>query len=411
MTVINAFDVASVRADFPILQRQIGKRPLVYLDNAATSQKPKLVIDAINHYYSHYNSNVHRGLHKLSEEATEAYEGAREKLRAFINAALVEEVIFTRGTTEGINLVAQTYGRQNVQRDDVIVIGHAEHHSNIVPWQMLCREVGAHLKVVPVGEDGAFDLDTFKQYLAEGKVKLVSIGHTSNAMGTVNPVREVTALAHEVGAVVLIDGAQATPHGPVDVQDLDADFFAFSGHKMYGPTGIGVLYGKRDLLDAMNPWMGGGDMIKSVSFDETVFNELPNKFEAGTPNIAGAIGLGAAVDYLNTLDWEGVRQHEAELIAYGNAQLAKVEGLRMLGTTPDKVTVFSFVLDYAHPHDVGTLLSQMGLAVRTGHHCAQPLMARFDVPATVRASLAFYNTKEEIDLLVEGLHKVRKVFG
>jgi cysteine desulfurase/selenocysteine lyase len=411
MTLTHTFDVTSVRADFPILSRQIGNKPLVYLDNAATSQKPQQVIDAISHYYSHYNSNVHRGLHKLSEEATEAYEGAREKVRAFINAERVEEIIYTRGTTEGINLVAHTYGRRHLKKGDAIIIGHAEHHSNIVPWQMLCQEVGAVLKVVPVGEDGALDMEVFKTYLQEGNARLVAMGHTSNAMGIVNPVREIVALAHAAGAVVMIDGAQATPHGPVDVQDLDVDFFAFSGHKMYGPTGIGILYGKAELLNDMPPWMGGGDMIKTVSFSDTVYNDLPNKFEAGTPNIAGAIGLGAAVDYLNTLDWEGVRQHEADLVAYGHQVLGEIEGLRIVGTAPEKVTVFSFVLDYAHPSDVGTLLSHIGLAVRTGHHCAQPLMDRLGVPATVRASLAFYNTKEELDILVEGLNKVRKVFG
>ena len=405
-----AFPVNKIRKDFPILQRIINGKPLIYMDNAASAQKPRNVIEAVNDFYCQHNSNVHRGLHTLSEEATTAYEAARIKLQHFINAASEREVIYTRGTTESINLVAQSYARQVLKPGDEVLISAMEHHSNIVPWQIVCRQTGAVLKVAPINDAGEMDMAGFEAALSE-RTKLVAIAHISNALGTINPVREVVTKAHDVGAVVLLDGAQAVPHERVDVQALDCDFYAFSGHKMFGPTGIGLLYGKEHLLDAMPPYQGGGDMIKTVTFTETIYNDLPFKFEAGTPNIAGAIGFGAAVDYLLEVGLDAIAEYEHRLLHYGTEQLCAIPGLTMIGTAQQKTSVLSFIMEDAHPHDVGTLLAQQGLAVRTGHHCAQPVMDHFNVPATTRASLALYNTHEEIDALVAGLHKVREIFG
>lgn len=409
-TSTSPLDVARVRSDFPILKREVNGKPLVYLDSAATSQKPKQVIDAITHYYTDLNSNVHRGVHQLSQEATDAYEGAREKVRAFINASSEKEVIFTSGTTDGNNLLAFTFARSILKEGDEVLVSHMEHHSNIVPWQMVCAETGAVLKVVPITEEGELELDTFDALLNE-KTKIVSLVHVSNALGTINPVKELTAKAHAVGAKVILDGAQAVPHAHVDVQDIDCDFYSFSAHKMYGPTGVGVLYGKEALLKAMPPYKGGGDMILMVSFEKTVYNKLPYKFEAGTPNIAGVVGLGAAIDYLNELGMDNVAAHEAALLEYGTKALTQIEGVRMIGTAREKAGVLSFVLEFAHPHDVGTILDHEGIAVRTGHHCAQPVMDRYDVPATIRASLGVYNTTEDIDALVKGILKVKEVFS
>ncbi|CAM2008382.1 cysteine desulfurase [Acanthopleuribacter pedis] len=404
----HTLDIAKIRADFPILQRTVHKKPLIYLDNAASSQKPNQVIEAVARYYRRHNANVHRGLHTLSEEATTAYESAREKVRAFINAAEIAEVIFTKGTTEAINLVASSYGRAHLRAGDEVLITYMEHHSNIVPWQMICEQTGAVLRVCPINERGELLMDEFERLLND-KTRIVAFNHISNSLGTVNPVKRMVQLAHAAGAVTLVDGAQAVPHQGVDVRDLDCDFYAFSGHKMFAPTGIGVLYGKRYLLEQMPPYQGGGDMIKSVSFEKTVYNELPSKFEAGTPIIAGAVGLGAAIDYLNEVGLEAISDYEYGLLTYGTEQLKTVPGLRMIGEAAEKTSVFSFVLDGAHPHDIGTILSHTGVAVRTGHHCTEPLMKFFKVPATVRASLAFYNTREEIDALVVGLGKVREM--
>ncbi|HZM85857.1 MAG TPA: cysteine desulfurase [Blastocatellia bacterium] len=405
-----SLDPETVRGDFPILKQTVYGKPLVYLDNAATSQKPQAVIDAMANYYSMDNSNIHRGVHLLSERATKAYEETREKVRRFINAAETKEIIFTRGTTEAINLVANSYGRANVKTGDEVLISAMEHHSNIVPWQILCDEKGARLRVAPINDDGELILEEFEKLVSE-KTKLVSVVHVSNALGTINPIRAIVEIAHRHGARVLIDGAQAAPHVKLDVQELDCDFYAFSGHKVYGPTGIGVLYGKADLLDAMPPYQGGGDMIASVTFEKTTYNTLPYKFEAGTPNIAGTIGLGAAIDYVDQVGIERIARHEHELLEYGTQALSGIAGLRLIGTANDKAGVLSFVLDSVHPHDVGTILDREGIAIRTGHHCAMPLMARFGIPATARASLAFYNTRDEIDKLVEGIHKVKEVFG
>jgi len=405
-----SLDPETVRGDFPILKQTVYGKPLVYLDNAATSQKPQAVIDAMANYYSMDNSNIHRGVHLLSERATKAYEETREKVRRFINAAETKEIIFTRGTTEAINLVANSYGRANVKTGDEVLISAMEHHSNIVPWQILCDEKGARLRVAPINDDGELILEEFEKLVSE-KTKLVSVVHVSNALGTINPIRAIVEIAHRHGARVLIDGAQAAPHVRLDVQELDCDFYAFSGHKVYGPTGIGVLYGKADLLDAMPPYQGGGDMIASVTFEKTTYNTLPYKFEAGTPNIAGTIGLGAAIDYVDQVGIERIARHEHELLEYGTQALSGIAGLRLIGTANDKAGVLSFVLDSVHPHDVGTILDREGIAIRTGHHCAMPLMARFGIPATARASLAFYNTRDEIDKLVEGIHKVKEVFG
>ena len=403
-------DVESIRKDFPLLARKVHGKPLVYFDNGATSQKPQPVIDALNRYYTEENSNIHRGVHYLSELATSLYEEARKKLRRFVNARRLEEIIFVRGTTEAINLVAQSYGRKFLGAGDEIVVSAMEHHSNIVPWQMLCEQVGARLRVIPINHDGELVLDEFRRLLND-RTKFVSVTHVSNALGTVVPVKEIVRLAHEKGLPVLLDGAQAVPHLPVDVQEIDCDFYAFSGHKMFGPTGVGVLYGRAELLDKMPPYQGGGDMISLVTFEKTHYNVLPYKFEAGTPNIAGGIGLGAAVDYLAGLDWDEVAAHERDLLEYATQAITKIDGLRIIGTAKEKAGVISFVLDHVHAHDVGTILDQEGVAVRAGHHCAMPVMQRFGVPATTRASFAFYNTRAEIDVLVGALHRVLKVFG
>ncbi len=405
----STLDIETVRRDFPILRREVRGKRLVYLDNAATTQKPQAVIDRIVKYYAEENSNVHRGVHYLSEVATEAYEGARKIVKDFLNARDVKEIVFTRGTTESINLVAQSWGRRNIGAGDEVIISAIEHHSNIVPWQMICDEKGARLRIIPVNDQGELSLDEYEKMLGN-RVKLVAIGHISNALGTVNPIRKMTELAHAAGAVVLIDGAQGVPHGVVDVRDIDCDFYAFSGHKVYAPTGVGVLYGKQALLQAMPPWQGGGDMILSVSFEKTTYNSLPYKFEAGTPNIEGVIGLGEALRYISGLGVANVAAWEHDLLLYATARLQEIEGLTIIGTAADKASVISFVLEGVHPHDIGTILDQEGIAVRTGHHCAQPLMMRFNVPATGRASFGLYNTREEADLLVEGLHKVIEVF-
>lgn len=405
-----AFDVEKIRADFPILQQRVNGKPLVYLDNAATSQKPRAVIEAITHYYETENANIHRGVHALSQRATDDYEAARETVRAFLNAGDAKEIIFTRGTTEGINLVAQTYGRANVGAGDEVVITALEHHSNIVPWQILCEEKGAKLRVAPINDAGELLLDEFRALLSP-RTKLVAVAHVSNALGTVNPVREIIAFAHERNIPVLIDGAQAVPHTAVDVRAIDADFYVFSSHKVYGPTGIGVLYGKAALLNAMPPYQGGGDMISSVAFEKTTYNKLPHKFEAGTPDISGVIGLGAAIRYVNLIGIENIAAHEHELLRYATEKVSALPGIRIIGTAKEKAGVLSFVMEDIHPHDIGTILDQEGIAIRTGHHCAQPLMDRFGVPATARASFAMYNTREEVDALVAGLRKVQKVFA
>jgi cysteine desulfurase/selenocysteine lyase len=404
------FDVEKIRQDFPILRERVHGKPLVYLDNGATSQKPQAVIDAISRYYQSENSNIHRGVHYLSEQATASYEDAREKIRQFINAKSEQEIIFVRGTTEAINLVAQSYGRTFLKEGDEIVISAMEHHSNIVPWQILCDQIGARLRIIPINHDGEFVLDEYRRLLNE-KTKLVSVTHVSNALGSIVPVREAVRLAHERGVPVLLDGAQAVPHLKVDVQEIGCDFYAFSGHKVFGPTGVGVLYGKSELLDAMPPYQGGGDMISLVTFEKTHYNVLPYKFEAGTPNIAGGIGLGAAIDYLNGLDWDQVSDHEKDLLTYATDALSAIETLKIIGTAKEKAGVLSFVFEHIHAHDVGTILDQEGVAVRAGHHCAMPVMQRFGVPATARASFALYNTREEIDALVKGIHRVLKVFG
>jgi cysteine desulfurase / selenocysteine lyase len=404
-----SWNVERIRQDFPILQQQIHGKPLVYLDNGATTQKPQAVIDALEAYYSTDNANVHRGVHLLSERATEAYEAARGRIQRFLNAASSREIIFVRGTTEGINLVAQTYGRRMVGPGDEILITTLEHHSNIVPWQMLCEDKGATLRVVPIDDAGEVDLDAYEGLL-NGRTRLVAIAHVSNALGTIVPVERMIEAAHRRGIPVLVDGAQAVAHMAVDVQALDCEFYAFSGHKVFGPTGIGVLYGKADFLERMPPFQGGGDMIKEVSFEKTVYNDLPYKFEAGTPDIAGAIGLGAALDYLEALGRDRVAVYERELLAYGTERLSSLPGVRLIGTAREKAGVLSFVVDGVHAHDVGTILDREGIAVRAGHHCAMPVMARFAVPATTRASLALYNTGEELDALVGGLEKVREIF-
>ncbi len=403
------FNLESVRDDFPILKRRISSsKPLVYLDNAATSQKPKAVLDAVTQYYECHNANVHRGVHILSEEATDLYEGARQKVQNFLNAPSSKEVIFVRGTTEAMNLLAQSYARPLLQAGDEVLISHMEHHSNIVPWQMVCEQTGASLKVIPLDEYGALNQEAFTGLLSK-RTKIFACIHVSNALGTVNPIKDMIQQAKSVGAVTIIDGAQAAPHYPIDVQDLGCDFYAISGHKMFAPTGIGALFGRHELLDAMAPYQGGGEMIKYVSFDRTLYNDLPHKFEAGTPNISGAIGLGAAIDYMAQLDWVAVTEHEQDLLEYGQQQLSELNSLRIIGQAPKKASVISFWMEDAHPHDVGTILSHAGICVRTGHHCAQPVMQHFDVPATVRASFAFYNTRDEVDALVEGLRHVRKV--
>ena len=408
--VTPAFDVERVRADFPILQIEVEGKPLVYLDNAASSQMPQQVIDRLVRYQTTEHANIHRAVHTLSERATAAYEEARVKLQRFINAPDKREVIFTSGTTEAINLVMHGYGRKFIKAGNEIILTTLEHHSNIVPWQMLAEETGAKIRVLPINDAGELCLDEFEQ-LFNVRTKLVGVSHVSNALGSINPVKQMIALAHSHGVPVLVDGAQAAPHLPVDVQDLDCDFYAFSGHKLCGPTGIGVLYGKAALLEKMQPFKGGGDMILSVSFEKTIYNTIPHKFEAGTPPIAAAIGLGAAVDYLSTIGMNAIARHEHALLQYATSQLNALPGLRLIGTASNKAAVLSFTLDGIHPHDVGTLLNQDGIAVRTGHHCAQPVMTRFKVPATTRASFAFYNRVEEVDALVAGIRSVQKMFA
>ncbi len=404
------FGVERIRQDFPALQEKVHGKPLVYLDNAATSQKPQVVIDAITRYYQSENSNVHRGVHFLSELATQAYESARTRVRQFLNAAHDREIIFTRGTTESINLVASSYGRSRVRAGDEVIISAMEHHSNIVPWQMLCEEKGAILRVIPMNDAGELLLDEYERLLCD-RTRMVSVVYVSNALGTVNPVKRMIALAHRQGVPVLLDGAQAAPHLPVDVQDLDCDFFALSGHKMFGPTGIGVLYGKADLLEAMPPYQGGGDMISAVTFEKTLYNVLPYKFEAGTPHISGAIGLAAAIDYVERIGLNRITAYETELLAYGTELLSACPGLRVIGTAREKASVLSFVLEGVHAHDIGTILDHEGIAIRAGHHCAMPVMRRLGIPATARASLAFYNTREELDRLAKGIHRVIEVFA
>jgi cysteine desulfurase/selenocysteine lyase len=404
-----ALDVERVRQEFPILRETVHGKPLVYLDNAASAQKPRAVIDAEVAVYEAYYSNIHRGVHSLSMRATDAYEAARDKVRRFLGAGHTREIVFTRGTTESINLVASSYGRGHVGAGDEVLITGMEHHSNIVPWQMLCEEKGARLRVAPLDDRGDVILEEMERLIGP-RTRLVAFAHVSNALGTVNPARRIVEMAHARGVPVLIDGAQAAPHVKVDVKELDCDFYAFSSHKIYGPSGVGVLYGKAAHLQAMPPYQGGGDMILSVTFEKTTYNELPYKFEAGTPNIAGVIGLGAALDFVEALGHEAVAAHERDLLDYGTRRLLDVPGVRLIGTAREKAGVLSFVLEGVHPHDIGTVLDYEGIAVRTGHHCAQPVMERYCVPATARASLAVYNTRGEIDVLVGALHKVREVF-
>ena len=406
----HSFDVARIREDFPVLRQMVNGKPLVYLDNAATTQRPQAVIDALVRYYSADNSNVHRGVHTLSQRATEDYDSGRSKARQFLNAASDEEIIFVKGTTDGINLVAHSYARQHLGEGDEIIISTMEHHSNIIPWQVLCQEKGARLRVIPISDAGELLMDEYESLLSS-RTKLVAITHVSNVLGTVNPIKQIVEMAHSQGVPVLVDGAQATPHMPVDVQKLGCDFYVFSGHKIYGPTGIGVLYGKAELLEAMPPYQLGSDMIKSVTFERTVYNDLPYKFEAGTPNIAGVIGMGAAIDYLTEIGMDRIDNYEHGLLEYGTECLSGIDGVKIVGNAPGKASVLSFVMDCAHPHDIGTILDTEGVAIRTGHHCAQPLMNRYGVPATARASLSFYNTKDEVDLLVKAIDRVIEVFS
>ena len=406
----SGFDVEEVRRDFPILGEKVRGKPLVYLDNAATTQKPRVVIERLDGYYRTENANIHRGIHFLSERATQAYEEARATVARFLGAADAREIVFVRGTTEAINLVAQSYGRKFIGEGDEIVVSAMEHHSNIVPWQILREQVGAGLRVIPMNDHGELLVDEYERLFSD-QTKLVAVTHLSNALGTINPVGEIIQIAHRHGVPVLVDGAQAAPHLRVDVREIDCDFYAFSGHKLYGPTGIGVLYGKAGLLDAMPPYQGGGDMISSVTFEKTLYNVLPYKFEAGTPNIAGAIGLGAAIDYLSKVRLDLVAAHERELLAYATETVSAIKGVRIIGTAREKAAVLSFVLDGVHAHDLGTILDQDGIAIRAGHHCAMPVMERFGVPATARASLALYNTREEVDALVGAIEKVKRVFG
>ena len=403
-------DVARIRRDFPVLNEKIRNKELIYFDNGATTQKPLTVIYALQRYYASENSNIHRGIHFLSQQATFAFERARGRIGQFINARENGEIVFVRGTTEAINLVAQSYGRQKIGNGDEIIVSRIEHHANIVPWQMLCQEKGAILKVAPIDDKGEFLIDEYEKLLSD-RTKIVALTNASNALGTILPIKEISALAHKHGAVVVVDGAQGVPHLPVDVQDLDADFYAFSGHKLFGPTGIGVLYGKKSLLAEMPPWEGGGSMIERVSFDGTTYAEPPTRFEAGTPHIAGGIGLEAAIDYINSIGRDAIAAYEDELTTYAHQALAEVPGLRLIGTARKKVAVVSFTLDGVHPHDIGTILDTEGIAVRAGHHCAQPTMQFYQVPATVRASMAFYNTHDEIDALAQALHKVNEVFN
>jgi cysteine desulfurase/selenocysteine lyase len=402
-------DIESIRAQFPILKREVNGKPLIYFDNGATSQKPQSVIDAITHYYEYENSNIHRGVHTLSQEATAAYEEVRKKVQKFINAEHDHEIIFTSGTTGGINLVASSFGENLIRKGDEILITYMEHHSNIVPWQMLCERKGAHLKVVPISKEGEIDLEEYERLIGP-KTELISLVHVSNSLGTINPIKKMIDIAHAQNIPVLIDGAQAIHHTPVDVQDLDCDFYVFSAHKMYGPTGVGILYGKEELLNDMAPYQGGGDMIKNVTFEKTIYNDLPHKFEAGTPNIAGGIGLGAAIDFINSIGYDFIIQHEAELSRFTISQLRDIEGLRFIGTAKERAGLVSFVLDGIHPYDTGVILDKLGIALRTGHHCTQPVMNFFGVPGTVRASFAVYNTKQEVIRLVEGIERVKRMF-
>ena len=404
------FDAARIREDFPILAQRVHGKPLVYLDNAATSQKPQVVIDALAKYYSSQNANIHRGVHALSELATYEYEKARGKVKLFLNAAETREIIFVRGTTEGINLVAQSYGRKFIKAGDEIIISAMEHHSNIVPWQMLCEQTGAVLRVIPMNDDGELLIDEYEKLLNK-KTKFVSIVYLSNSLGTINPVKQIIKRAHEFGIPVLVDGAQSTPHLAVDVQDLDCDFYAFSGHKVCGPTGIGVLYGKASFLESMPPYQGGGDMISSVTFEKTTYNTLPYKFEAGTPNIADTIALGVAIDYVHSLGLKAISSYENGLLTYATEKLSSIEGVRIIGTAKKKSSVVSFIMGSIHAHDIGTIVDREGIAIRTGHHCTQPVMQRFGISATARASFAFYNTMEEIDALAGALLKVKEIFG
>src|SRR5919106_1538416 len=410
VTEMSNWDVEKIRKDFPVLSTTVNGKPLVYLDNAASSQVPQVVIDRGSIYLEDEHSNIHRGVHYLSQKATTAYEGAREKVKRFINARESRECIFVRGATEGINLVMYGYGRKFIGEGDEIVISAMEHHANIVPWQMLCEEKGARLRVIPMNDAGELLLDDYQGLLNE-RTKFVALSHVSNALGTINPIKEMIEQAHKYGVPVLIDGAQAAPHMPVDVQDLDCDFYAFSGHKMFAPTGSGIVYGKIELLEKMNPFQGGGDMIKTVTFEKTIYADPPNRFEAGTPAIASQIGLGAAIDYLNSIGRERAAAYEAELLGYATECISAIEGVRIIGTAKNKASVVSFVIDDIHPHDIGTILDQEGIAVRAGHHCAQPVMQRFKVPATARASFAFYNTKEEVDVLAETIERVIEIFS
>ena len=409
-TADTAFDVERIRRDFPILERTIDGKPLVYLDNAATGQKPRAVIEATRRFYEETNANVHRGVHRLSVEATEAFESARATMQRFVGAARAEEIVFVRGATEGVNLVAATFGRANVGRGDEVILSTMEHHSNIVPWQLLCEATGARLRIIPVDDAGELDLGAYEALFTD-RTKLVATIHVSNALGTINPVKRIVGIAHARSVPVLLDGAQAAPHLAVDVQDIGCDFYAVAGHKMFGPTGIGVLYGKLEYLEAMPPYQGGGEMILSVSFEKTTYNKVPGKFEAGTPNVAGAVGLAAAAEYLEGVGMAAIGAWEHDLLTYGTRVLSEIPGLRLVGTAREKAAVLSFVLDGIHPHDVGTVLDRDGIAIRTGHHCTQPLMERFGIAATARASLAFYNTRAEIDALARGIRKVIEVFA
>jgi cysteine desulfurase/selenocysteine lyase len=406
----SSYDVERIRQDFPILSEQVYDKPLVYFDSAASAQKPRAVIDAISNVYETQYANVHRGVHYMSQKATDAMEESRESVRTFINAADVREIIFVRGATEGINLVAHCWGRQNLSAGDEIIVSVMEHHSNIVPWQMIADQTGAVLKVIPIGDDGALDMDAYADLMSD-KTKIVAITHISNALGTITPIAEIIRIAHERGVPVLVDGCQAAPHVALDMQALGADFYVFSGHKIYGPSGIGVLYGKAALLETMPPYQGGGEMIDVVTFEKTTYADLPFKFEAGTPHISGAIGMGAAIKYINGIGLENIAAHENDLLAYGTEKLSEINSLNLVGTAPEKAAILSFVLETVHPHDVGTILDREGIAVRTGHHCAQPVMDRFDIAATIRASIGMYNTREEIDVLVAGLGRVQEIFG
>jgi cysteine desulfurase/selenocysteine lyase len=408
--IASGLDIERIRADFPILRQQAHGHPLVYLDNAATSQKPKAVIDAIVRYYERDNANIHRGVHYLSQQATEEFEAARKAVQLFLNAARPSEIIFLRGATEAINLVAQTYGRVHVGAGDEVLITAMEHHSNIVPWQMLCQEKGAKLQVAPINDSGELIPEEFERLLTP-RTKMVAVGHVSNALGTINPIAAIIKMAHAKNIPVLVDGAQAVPHIPVNVKELDCDFYVFSSHKLYGPTGVGILYGKQALLEAMPPYQGGGDMISSVTFEKTTYNKVPHKFEAGTPDMSGAVGLRAAIEYLNNLGLENIAAHEHELLDYATQKVSAIPGVRIVGTAKEKAGVLSFVIEGVHPHDIGTILDQEGIAIRTGHHCAQPVMERFGIDATARASFAVYNTKEEVEALVQGIKKVEEVFA